>query len=77
MAKTQQLKPAKKVMSDGATRAKYPRQSVESALRIPKAILEQNAGRVVRGRQAVQLNPHPPHSNCTTTRKKVVSQFEF
>jgi hypothetical protein len=28
-----------------STRAKYPRHSVERSLRIPKAILEQNAGR--------------------------------
>jgi hypothetical protein len=28
-----------------AARAKYPRHSVEKSLRIPKAILEQNAGK--------------------------------
>jgi hypothetical protein len=55
MAKTQRPKPAKKVMSDVATRAKYPRQSVESALRIPKAILEQNAGKACTPQQAATL----------------------
>src|SRR5690348_5240551 len=30
---------------DEAKRAKYPRHSVEKALRIPRAILEQNAGK--------------------------------
>jgi hypothetical protein len=55
MAKTEKLKPANKVMSDGATRAKYPRQSVESALRIPKAILEQNAGKACTPQQAATL----------------------
>lgn len=35
-----------------ATRAKYPRHSVERALRIPKAILEQNAGKACTPQQA-------------------------
>ncbi len=35
-----------------ATRAKYPRHSVERALRIPKAILEQNAGKACTPEQA-------------------------
>jgi hypothetical protein len=35
-----------------ATRAKYPRHSVERALRIPKAILEQNAGKPCTPQQA-------------------------
>ena len=34
------------------TRAKYPRHSVERALRIPKAILEQNAGKACTTEQA-------------------------
>jgi hypothetical protein len=34
------------------TRAKYPRHSVEKALRIPKAILEQNAGKPCTTEQA-------------------------
>src|SRR6266704_4881693 len=33
-------------------RAKYPRQSVERALRIPKAILDQNAGKACTTEQA-------------------------
>jgi hypothetical protein len=36
---------AGKVSAAKAGRAKYPRQSVEKALRIPKAIVEQNAGK--------------------------------
>ncbi len=35
-----------------ATRAKYPRHSVEKALRIPKAILEQNAGKSCTPKEA-------------------------
>lgn len=35
-----------------AMRSKYPRHSVEKALRIPKAILEQNAGRPCTNQQA-------------------------
>jgi hypothetical protein len=38
-------KTARKAGTDAAMRAKYPRHSVERALRIPKAILEQNAGK--------------------------------
>lgn len=37
------IKPAKAPAN--GSRAKYPRQSVEKALRIPKAIIEQNAGK--------------------------------
>jgi len=37
------------------TRAKYPRHSVERALRIPKAILDQNAGKAVTPEQAAAL----------------------
>jgi hypothetical protein len=55
MAKPQQRKPAKKVTNDVAARAKYPRQSVESALRIPRAILEQNAGKACTPLHAATL----------------------
>jgi hypothetical protein len=41
--------------SDATTRAKYPRHSVERALRIPKAILEQNAGKPCTPEQAAVL----------------------
>jgi hypothetical protein len=40
---------------DATTRAKYPRHSVERALRIPKAILEQNAGKPCTPEQAAVL----------------------
>jgi hypothetical protein len=40
---------------DASTRAKYPRHSVERALRIPKAILEQNAGKPCTPEQAAAL----------------------
>src|ERR1019366_2566891 len=35
-----------------AVRAKYPRHSVEKALRIPKAIIEQNAGKACTPKEA-------------------------
>jgi hypothetical protein len=38
--------------ADATTRAKYPRHSVERALRIPKVILEQNAGKPCTPEQA-------------------------
>jgi hypothetical protein len=41
--------------SDVPTRAKYPRHSIERALRIPKAILEQNAGKPCTPEQAAVL----------------------
>jgi hypothetical protein len=41
--------------SDATTRAKYPRHSVERALRIPKPILEQNAGKPCTPEQAAVL----------------------
>jgi hypothetical protein len=41
--------------ADPSGRAKYPRHSVERALRIPSAILDQNAGRPVTPEQAVAL----------------------
>jgi hypothetical protein len=41
--------------AEGAARAKYPRQSVERALRIPKAILEQNAGKPCTPEQAAVM----------------------
>jgi hypothetical protein len=46
---------ASKTQSETATRAKYPGHSVERALRIPKAILEQNAGKACTPEQAAQL----------------------
>lgn len=55
MAKPQQRKPSRKASSDTATRAKYPRHSVERALRIPRVILEQNAGKPCTPEQAATL----------------------
>ena len=55
MKKIKKQKPVKRVISDVATRAKYPRQSVDGALRIPKAILEQNAGKACTPQQAAAL----------------------
>lgn len=55
MSKSPQRKPSRKVPSDTATRAKYPRHSVERALRIPKVILEQNAGKPCTPEQAAVL----------------------
>jgi hypothetical protein len=55
MAKPQQRKPSRETISNTATRAKYPRQSVERALRIPKAILDQNAGKPCTPEQAANL----------------------
>jgi hypothetical protein len=54
MAKKQEPKSGGKNVAD-ATRAKYPRHSVEDALRIPKAILEQNAGKPCTPEQAAVL----------------------
>jgi hypothetical protein len=55
MAKSQQPKPTRKPKSDTGTRAKYPRHSVERALRIPRAILENNAGKSCTPEQAAKL----------------------
>jgi hypothetical protein len=55
MAKSQQRKPSRKRTTNTATRAKYPRHSVERALRIPKAILEQHAGKPCTPEQAANL----------------------
>jgi hypothetical protein len=55
MAKSQQRKPSRKATSDTAMRAKYPRHSVERALRIPNAILEQNAGKPCTPESAATL----------------------
>jgi hypothetical protein len=55
MAKNQQRKPPAKKGPTGATRAKYPRHSVERALRIPRAILDQNAGKPVTPQEAAVL----------------------
>jgi hypothetical protein len=52
MSKPQRRKPTRKATSDSATRAKYPRHSVERALRIPKVILELNAGKSCTPEQA-------------------------
>ena len=54
MQKTEHRKLAKKAVTPTA-RAKYPRHSVERALRIPRAILEQNAGKPVAPEQAASL----------------------
>jgi hypothetical protein len=54
VAKNQHRKPAKRTVTPAA-RAKYPRHSVERALRIPRAILEQNAGKPVTPQQAAAL----------------------
>jgi hypothetical protein len=54
MQKTEHRKLAKKAVNPTA-RAKYPRHSVERALRIPRAILEQNAGKPVAPEQAASL----------------------
>ena len=43
--KTRATKKAKRGPKAGATNAKYPRHAVDKALRIPKAILDQNAGK--------------------------------
>jgi hypothetical protein len=43
-AKKARAKKSNSTTSSGAT-AKFPRHTVEKALRIPKAIIEQNAGR--------------------------------
>jgi hypothetical protein len=55
MAKNQQSKTAAKKARPAAARAKYPRHSVERALRIPLAILEQNAGKPVTPQEAAAL----------------------
>jgi len=55
MAKNQQPKPPAKKVSSSAARAKYPRHTVERALRIPQAILEQNAGKPVTPQEAAAL----------------------
>lgn len=47
--------PAKRVPGEGNPRAKYPRHSLERALRIPKIILEQNAGKACTPEQAAAL----------------------
>jgi hypothetical protein len=55
MARSPQTKPPSKKRTPNATRAKYPRHSVERALRIPKAILDQNAGKPVTPEEAAVL----------------------
>ena len=55
MSKSPQRKPIGKTTSDTTTRAKYPRHSVEKALRIPKVILEQNAGKPCTPEQAANF----------------------
>ena len=49
MAKKRQTKPRE---GTKGTRAKYPRHSVEKALRIPRAILEQNARKACTSKEA-------------------------
>jgi hypothetical protein len=55
VAKHQKRKPTAKATTNTITRAKYPRHSVERALRIPKAILEQNAGKPCTPEEAAVL----------------------
>jgi hypothetical protein len=56
MAKTTRASPRKTVApADANARAKYPRHSVDKALRIPKAILEQNAGKPCTPQKAAGL----------------------
>jgi hypothetical protein len=47
--------PTRQSRESKAIRAKYPRHSVERALRIPKAILEQNAGKACTPQQAASF----------------------
>ena len=55
MAKRIRTGPRKSAESSATARAKYPRHSVEKALRIPKAILEQNAGKPCTPQKAAEL----------------------
>jgi hypothetical protein len=55
MAKRIRTRPRKSAESSATARAKYPRHSVEKALRIPKAILEQNAGKPCTPQKAAEL----------------------
>lgn len=56
MTKSPQMKkPASKPKVDTGARAKYPRHSVERALRIPKVILDQNAGKPCTPEQAASF----------------------
>ncbi len=52
-AKTPQKKSASD--DDGSGNARYPRHSVEAALRIPRAILEQNAGNACSQKEAANF----------------------
>src|SRR5215471_21440313 len=51
----QRRKSTERVANDAAARAYYPRHSVEKALRIPRAILDQNAGKPCTADQAASL----------------------
>lgn len=53
-SKSPKRAPAKKAPGDGNT-AKYPRHTVEKALRVPKAIIDQNAGRECADREAASF----------------------
>src|SRR5260370_41787411 len=65
MAKKPQSKTVRKIGTDNATRAKYPRHSVDRALRIPKASLEQHAGKPCTPEQAAQfLGFRSPKGPC-------------
>jgi hypothetical protein len=55
MAKATRTRPRKTATPSVTARAKYPRHSVEKALRIPKAILEQNAGKPCSPEKAAEL----------------------
>jgi len=48
-------KPARRKVSNEAIFAKYPRHSVDKVLRIPKAILEQNAGKDCSEQETAQF----------------------
>lgn len=49
---TKSRAPSKKARTKSSTTAKYPRHALKKALRIPKAILEQNAGRECAEKEA-------------------------
>lgn len=55
MSKKQQAKTQREKSANILPRAKYPRHSVEKALRVPQAILDQNAGKPVTPSDAASL----------------------
>jgi len=54
-ARSKAKRRSRKAGNTGPGLAKYPRHSVRKALRIPKAILDQNAGRATTDREALQF----------------------